>query len=142
MIVDNQSKISKLSIKRFLMFNFTVYPLWIIFFLYGEELINILGSVFLFFLIIYLFFTTINWFFSQKRLGFIMLVISNVLGFIYFVYSINLEPGDILFFIPAALIIYPLFFIITLVFQVTTWIPFLLHFVYQNRRALDNLTWD
>ena len=142
MIIEKQPQINKLSIKRFIIFSFAIYPLWLVSYIHREELINLLKSEHLFILIIFLFFAVINWLFGQKNLAFPIMIISNILGYFYFVFTVNVTSGEIFLFMIAALIIYPLFFIIALIAQFTTWIPFLLHFIYQNRKNLNNLTWD
>jgi len=142
MIIEKQPQINKLSIKRFIMFSFALYPLWLVSYIHREGLINLLKSEHLSLLIIFLFFAIINWLFGQKKLALPAMVISNILGYFYFVFTANVAPGEIFLFMIAALIIYPFFFIIVLMAQFTTWVPFLLHFIYQNRKNLEDLTWD
>jgi hypothetical protein len=142
----------KISIKVFLEFSLAMFPFWFILMIYYKELIYIFKSEALFLIMIYLLFSVINWFYGQKKLNRLFIAIPNVVLFFavssYFFPFEHMTFGIVplmLFFIiiiPFTLIVYSFLFITGLLYQIFTWMPFLINFIYHNRKNLDNLKWD
>jgi hypothetical protein len=150
LIVESKNKKSedRVSIKRFVLFGFVMYPFWMISILYYDPLKQLLKYDYLATILMFILFSSVNYFFGQKKIKtfkiilFFVVVIIFVAGWASDTHKFYGPDSPYILDILQTLVVYAIFFPIVFFAQFLTWIPFLFKFVYQNRKNLDNLSWE
>lgn len=133
--MKNKSNINNLSLKRFLLYTLTIYPLVLLSMLNIEYFIDIIGNQIYFYVLFSLTLFIIGWFFGQKKIPVLLVILSVILGMIVFANTYNLSTVYVF-------IAYFGFYPVVTIYQVFLWIPYILKFIWRNKEKTNNLSWD
>lgn len=125
-----------LSIKKFIIYSITTYPVILSSLLYKETIIKIIGSESLFFIVISLLLSILTWLFAQKNIQVTIAALATIIG-LFIVIQTTPDTGTI----GNSVFVYFLFYPIVTIYQVFVWIPFLVKFIRQNWNNIDTLKW-
>ena len=142
--MENNSK--KINLKNFLLFSLFIYPIALLFFIFHGTFLKFFGSGLVLFLAAYVFFSIVNYIFGQSRIKLILVYVSCFFGltlvFIWLNGSIIIFNPNILINLIGSVVIYFSSFLVFQFAQFLTWVPFILNYIWHNRRRLDNMTFD
>lgn len=136
-------KADNLSLKNFAIVSIAIYPVWILWYIFGiDKLHLIMNNQTIDVLLTIFIFSIINWIFGNRRVRWIISLLLNMLSFGLLVNLGSAGGSETVFAFSETLIVYPLMFLVVTFLQFMTWIPFLIKFYYQNRKNLHNIRWE
>lgn len=125
-----------------------MYPFWVFAILYYDKLSELVKEGSFANLIIFIVFSIVNYLYGQTNVKYyqIIFVCAATIVFIN-IYAINIQKNSDIdlgysFHLMEAIMLYMLGFPIVLSAQFFTWFPFLVRFVWQNRKNTHNLKWE
>ncbi len=147
-IVAQKNITDKVSIRKFLLFSFFMYPFWIITIVNHEKLADfVYGNLFAS-IMIFIIFAVINYLYGQVNIKYYQAALVGVSTIIFISIFANYtqKNADInmgySFHLMETFMLYIFYFPVILFIQFFTWIPFLVKFIWQNRQNTQKLKWD
>lgn len=147
-IVAQKNITDKVSVRKFLLFSFFMYPFWIITIVNHEKLSDFVYGNLVASIMIFIIFAVINYLYGQINIKYYQAALVGVstIIFISIFATYTQKNADInmgySFHLMEVFMLYIFYFPVILFIQFFTWIPFLVKYIWQNRHNTQKLKWD